>query len=49
MSWYSDNEPFDEYDPEYCERIKCNESKGKEYCDNCMKALWLQESEDEDD
>ena len=29
MSWWSDGEPFDEYDPPYCKR--CNSLS----CENC--------------
>ena len=49
MSWYSDGEPFNEYDPEYCERVRCTRSTGKEYCDRCIKRMKEQrESEDEE-
>ena len=50
MSWYSDGEPFDERDPDYCERIKCDRPTGKDYCDRCMERLKERlESEDEND
>lgn len=33
MSWYSDGEPFNEYDPPYCENCEGGNSKAE--CDAC--------------
>lgn len=35
MSWYSDQEPFDEYDPPYCKN--CKGGNSKEECDRCAE------------
>lgn len=35
MSWYSDGEYFDEYDPPYCER--CNGGTSYEECQACVR------------
>lgn len=35
MSWYSDGEKFDEFDPEWCETCRGSESKAQ--CDACCK------------
>ena len=35
MSWYSDREPFDEYDPPYCKY--CSIIPTAEYCRECQK------------
>ena len=36
MSWYSDGEPFNEFDPPWCER--CTRSDlTKEKCDRCCE------------
>lgn len=35
MSWYSDGERFDEYDPPYCRN--CKGGNSKEECDRCQK------------
>jgi len=35
MSWYSDGEPFNEYDPPYCEN--CTRGYSKQECDWCKK------------
>ena len=35
MSWYSDKEPFDEYDMPYCKY--CDGGNSKDECDNCVK------------
>lgn len=35
MSWYSDNEKFDEYDPPYCEN--CTRDASYETCKACQK------------
>lgn len=48
MSWYSDNEPFDEFDPPYCKN--CHSGKGgnsKSECDRCMK--WHEEPEEDEE
>ena len=46
MSWYSDGEPFDEYDPPFCEG--CTRGFTKEECDACV-AMHLDAEEDEDE
>ena len=43
MSWYSDGEPFDEYDPPYCER--CSGGTSYEECQACAR----RHEEDEED
>lgn len=35
MSWYSDREPFDEHDPDYC--ASCDGGDGYEECERCRK------------
>ena len=35
MSWYSDGEPFDEYDPPYCEY--CSGGTSYEECQACAR------------
>lgn len=35
MSWWSDGEPFDEYDYPWCENCKGGNSKAE--CDRCYK------------
>lgn len=35
MSWWSDGEPFDEYDDPWCENCEGTESKAQ--CDACYK------------
>lgn len=35
MSWYSDGERFDEYDPPYCER--CTRDTDYDMCQRCMQ------------
>lgn len=35
MSWYSDREPFDEHDPDYCKN--CDGGDSYEECRKCMK------------
>ena len=45
MSWYSDGEPFDEYDPPYCRY--CNMSDvSYEICKRCQKERDIAENED---
>lgn len=43
MSWYSDREHFDEYDPPYCER--CIGGTSYEECQACAR----RHEEDEED
>lgn len=49
MSWWSDGEPFDEYDDPYCiwkskaMLGKCGNSKAE--CDKCMKDHYEEERE----
>ena len=45
MSYYSDGEPFDEYDYPWCEYCKGTESKAQ--CDACYKAHTAIECEEE--
>lgn len=35
MSWYSDKEKFNEFDPDYCER--CNRGFSYEECEACSR------------
>jgi len=35
MSWYSDGEPFDEWDPPYCSR--CSGGNSYEECKRCQE------------
>lgn len=35
MSWYSDKEPFDEYDYPWCKH--CDGGESKEECDKCCE------------
>ena len=35
MSWYSDREPFNEYDPPWCKY--CDGGESKEECDKCCE------------
>lgn len=35
MSWYSDGEPFDEFDPPWC--MNCDGGDSKEECDRCCE------------
>ena len=41
MSWYSDGESFDEYDPPWCE--SCVGGRSKDYCDECCRRHWEEE------
>ena len=45
MSWYSDGEHFDEYDPPYCER--CSGGTSYEECQACARRHEEDEGEDE--
>ena len=45
MSWYSDGEPFDEYDPPSCET--CSGGNSYEECEACMRRNEEEEEEDE--
>lgn len=46
MSWYTDGEPFDEYDMSFCKGCTISESKAQ--CDACIKAHLGEDEEDED-
>lgn len=48
MSWYSDGEPFDEYDPPYCKNCK-RENLTKAKCDKCVKMHEEEESEEDEE
>ncbi len=45
MSWYSDGEPFDEYDPPFC--ANCRGGNSYEECEACMRRHEEAEEEDE--
>ena len=45
MSWYSDGDPFDEYDPPFCET--CSGGNSYEECEACMRRHEEAEEEDE--
>lgn len=45
MSWYSDGEHFDEYDPPYCEH--CSGGTSYEECQACARRHEEDEGEDE--
>ena len=45
MSYYSDGEPFDEFDYPWCENCKGSESKAQ--CDACYKAHTAMDEEEE--
>lgn len=47
MSWYSDGERFDEFDPEWCERSGCPGGNSKEECDRCIARHESEREEDE--
>lgn len=36
MSWYTDGEPFDEFEMSFCKG--CTVSQSKAYCDACIRA-----------
>ena len=46
MSWYSDGEPFDEYDPPFCENCG-REALSAEECRICAAAHYEQDCRDE--
>ena len=46
MSWYSDGEPFDEYDDPYCEQIHCEGGDSYEQCRRCLARVYGQEDKD---
>lgn len=46
MSWYSDKEPFNEYDPPYCKY--CNGGSSYEECKNCKEEHNREEQEREE-
>lgn len=48
MSWYSDGEPFDEYDDPYCVRIGCAGGDSYEQCRRCL-ALARRSADADDD
>ena len=45
MSWYSDKEPFDEFDHSYCEWRRCSGGDSYEQCQRCIKLLKGEEVE----
>ena len=45
MSYWSDHEPFDEYDDPWCENCKCGNSKAE--CDRCHKMHTAVDEEEE--
>lgn len=47
MSWYSDGERFDEYDPPYCKN--CKRGFTKKECDFCQELHEQEEEESEDE
>lgn len=47
MSWYSDGEHFDEYDPPYCERCRRTDVS-YEVCKQCVR-MHNEEDEEEDE
>lgn len=47
MSWYSDKEPFDEYDPPWCRN--CKGGNSYEECKRCTERHLNEEKEDETD
>lgn len=47
MSWYTDGEPFDEFEFSFCRGCTISESKAQ--CDACIKAHLGEEEEDEDE
>lgn len=46
MSWWSDGEPFDEFDPPYCEN--CEGGDSYEECQRCVKWHERLRTEDND-
>ena len=47
MSWYSDGDPFDEYDPPWCRGCECGNSY--EECKRCCERHMKEEQEDIDE
>lgn len=47
MSWYSDKERFNEYDPDWCVRRNCQKGFSKEECDRCIRLHEQTEEEEE--
>lgn len=47
MSWYSDNEPFNEWEQEYCKR--CNKGFSKAECDRCQRRHEGLDDDEEDE
>ena len=47
MSWYSDGEKFNEYDPPWCEN--CTRGNSYEECKRCCEMHSEKYSEDEDE
>lgn len=45
MSWYTDGEPFDEYDMSFCKGCTISESKAQ--CDACIRAHLGEDEEEE--
>ena len=48
MSWYSDGERFNEYDPPYCERCRRTDVS-YEVCERCERMHDEAEEEDEEE
>ena len=48
MSWYSDKERFNEYDPPYCERCRRTDVS-YEVCERCERMHDQAEEADEED
>ena len=49
MSWYSDGEPFDEWEPIYCKWCTMpGEERTKALCDDCIREHEGRYEEDED-
>lgn len=46
MSWHSDRERFDEYDPPYCRR--CKGGNSKEECDRCIRTKEVRYFDEDD-
>ena len=47
MSWYSDKERFDEYDPPFCR--DCTKDTDKAACDRCFSGHFEGEEDDDED
>jgi len=47
MSWYSDGERFNEWDPSYCRH--CKRETTKELCDRCQRLHEEMEVEEDDE